>query len=300
MGGAPQTTTTPNLTTPQQNRVYHIVPMPELPEVESIKRYLIDQKIPNAIIQRVEIGWPDSIVVPANDIESFANRISHKRISNITRRGKYIVSTLFDQQDTQSHLVLHMGMTGSLHVRNASDPPVRYRRAAIFLDDTRRIELNDYRRWAKLWALDDPSLAYPKLGPEPWDITPTDFATRLRSRRLRIKPALLDQSIIAGVGNIYADESLHRTGISPLRRTNRISTQRLTQLHHNIIKSLNRAINHITTHPSEDGSPYVVDAYDDRMRITRTPNSPCPTCHQPTKNTKIAGRTAYHCPNCQH
>ena len=274
--------------------------MPELPEVESIKRYLIAQNIPNSTIQRVEIGWPDSIAAPASDIETFANRVSRKRITSINRRGKYIVSTLSDQQDTQSHLVLHMGMTGSLHVRNPSDPPVKYRRAAIFLHDDRRIELNDYRRWAKLWALDDPTEAYPNLGPEPWDISPADFANRLRSRRTRIKPALLDQAIIAGVGNIYADEALHHTGISPLRRTNRISTLRLTQLHANIISTLNHAIQFITTHPSQDGSPYVVDAYDDRMTLTRNPNSPCPTCHQPTKNTKISGRTAYHCPKCQH
>ncbi len=286
--------------TPGLNRVYHIVPMPELPEVESIKRYLVAQNIPNSTIQRVEIGWPDSIAAPAADIETFANRVSRKRINTINRRGKYIVSTLSDQHDTESHLVLHMGMTGSLHVRNPSDPPVKYRRAAIFLEDNRRIELNDYRRWGKLWALDNPSDAYPNLGPEPWDLTPDEFANRLRPRRSRIKPALLDQSIIAGVGNIYADESLHQTGISPLRRANRISTQRLTRLHANIIDTLNHAIQFISTHPSQDGSPYVVDAYDDRMRITRTPNSPCPTCQHPISSRQISGRTAYHCPKCQH
>ena len=274
--------------------------MPELPEVESIRRYLVASNIQGATIQRVEIGWPDSIAAPAADIETFANKVSNTQIGSLDRRGKYLVSPLIDRDETQSHLVLHMGMTGSLHIRNPNDDPVRYRRAAFYLNDDRRIELNDSRRWARLWAVDDPTIAFPRLGPEPWDLTPDQFADRIRSKRSRIKPTLLDQSLIAGVGNIYADEALHRTRISPLRRCNRISLTRLHQLHTKILAVLDHALNHITTHPSPDGSPYVVDAHDARMRIPRTPNSTCPTCHQPTTSRRISGRTAYYCQNCQH
>ena len=274
--------------------------MPELPEVESIRRYLVASNIENATVERVEIGWSDSIAAPAADIETFAARVSRKRIANIDRRGKYLIAALSDDHGAESHLVLHMGMTGSLHVRNLDQPPVRYRRAAIYLHDNRRIELNDYRRWGRLWAVDDPVAAFPYLGPEPWDITTSQFVNRFRTRRARIKPALLDQSILAGVGNIYADEALHRTGISPLRRCNRVSTERLTHLHANVIAVLKHAIQFISSHPSSDGSPYVVDAYDARMRITRTPASPCPTCQQSITSRRIAGRTAYYCAKCQH
>ena len=274
--------------------------MPELPEVESIRRYLVASNIENTTIERVEIGWPDSVVSPVADIEAFATRVSRKRIANINRRGKYIIALLSGGLGTESHLVLHMGMTGSLHVRDLDEPPVQYRRAAIYLDDNRCIELNDYRRWAKLWAVDDPAIAFPYLGPEPWDLTSSQFVNRFRTRRTRIKPALLDQAIMAGVGNIYADEALHRTGISPLRRCNRVSNKRLIDLHSNVIAVLKHAIQFISSHPSSDGSPYVVDAYDARMRITRTPASPCPTCQHPIKSRKIAGRTAYYCVNCQH
>ena len=274
--------------------------MPELPEVESIRRYLVASNIENTTIERVEVGWQDSIAAPKSDIEAFADSVSRKRITSINRRGKYLVSTLFDQQDSQSHLVLHMGMTGSLHIRNQDQDSVKYRRAAIFLHDNRRIELNDYRRWAKLWAVDDPRSAFPRLGPEPWNLSPNEFVERIRTRRARIKPALLDQNILAGVGNIYADESLHRTGISPLRRCNRISTERLRRLHANIIAVLEHAIDYISTHPSKDGSPYVVDAYDDRMRVQRRPDSLCPDCPEPVTSRRIAGRTAYYCPACQH
>ena len=212
--------------------------MPELPEVESIRRYLVASNIQGATIQRVEIGWPDSIAAPAADIEAFANKVSNTQIGPLDRRGKYLVSPLIDRNESQSHLVLHMGMTGSLHVRNPDDDPVRYRRAAFYLNDDRRIELNDSRRWARLWAVDDPTIAFPRLGPEPWDLTPDQFADRIRSKRSRIKPTLLDQSLIAGVGNIYADEALLSTGISPVRRCNRISLTRLHQLHTKILAVL--------------------------------------------------------------
>ena len=274
--------------------------MPELPEVESIRRYLVANNIENTTIERVEVGWQDSIAAPKADIEAFADSVSHKRITSINRRGKYLIAALSDGHSAQSHLVLHMGMTGSLHIRNPNEDSVRYRRASFHLDDNRRIELNDSRRWARMWAVANPSMAFPRLAPDPWDISPSQFVERLRAKRSRIKPTLLDQSIIAGVGNIYADESLLRTGISPLRRCNRISTERLRRLHANIIAVLEHAIQFISTHPSEDGSPYVVDAYDDRMRVQRRPDSPCPDCPEPVTSRRIAGRTAYYCPACQH
>ena len=274
--------------------------MPELPEVESIRRYLVSNDLSGRCIERVEVGWPDSIAAPASDIETFANRVSHKRITALSRRGKYLIATLSDDLDATSHLVLHMGMTGSLHIRNPNEDTVRYRRATIFLDDNRRIELNDSRRWARMWAVANPSMAFPRLAPDPWELSLAEFLQRLRAKRSRIKPTLLDQSIIAGVGNIYADEALHRTRISPLRRCNRISAARLQQLHSNIITVLEHAIEFISTHPSEDGSPYVVDAYDDRMTITRNSTSQCPDCNQPVTSRRIAGRTAYYCQNCQH
>ena len=273
--------------------------MPELPEVESIRRYLVASEIEGTTITRVEVGWPDSIAKPKADIEALANRVSKQRIGSLDRRGKYLIVPLIGENDVTSFLVLHMGMTGSLHIRNSNDNPVRYRRAVIFLNDGRRIELNDSRRWARLWAVTDASLAFPRLGTEPWDLTTEEFAERVRSKKSRIKPALLDQALIAGVGNIYADEALHRTGISPMRRCNRISVKRLIDLHANIIAVLEHAIKFISTHPSADGSPYVVDAYDERMRVQRRPDSRCPDCRGPVTSVRIAGRTAYFCRECQ-
>ena len=274
--------------------------MPELPEVESIRRYLVSRRLEGEKIQRVEIGWADSVAAPRHDIEGFANAVSGKRIGSIDRRGKYLIMPLGDTDHTSSNLVLHMGMTGSVHIRDPRETSVKYRRAVLYLDDGRRVELNDSRRWARLWCVDEVKEAFPNLGPEPWDLTSSDFAHRVKSKRARIKPVLLDQKLVAGVGNIYADESLHRTGISPLRRCNRISAKRLQQLHSNIIAVLEHAIEFISTHPSEDGSPYVVDAYDDRMRVSRGSKSICPDCGQAIISKSISGRTAYYCARCQH
>lgn len=274
--------------------------MPELPEVESIRRYLVSKRLKGKIIQRVEVGWADSVAAPRHDTEGFANAVSGKRIGSIDRRGKYLIAPLRDAVDTSSHLILHMGMTGSVHVRDSGETSVKYRRAALYLDDGRRIELNDSRRWARLWCAEKLEHAFPNLGPEPWDLTPNEFAQRVKSKRSRIKPALLDQNLVAGVGNIYADESLHRTGISPLRRCNRISVARLEILHSAITAVLEHAIEFISTHPSADGSPYVVDAYDERMRVTRGSKSNCPDCGQAIVSRSIGGRTAYYCLRCQH
>ena len=274
--------------------------MPELPEIESIRRYLVANGIEGSRIERVEVGWSDSVAAPDRDIEGFANGVSGARIGKLGRRGKYLILPLESSGRGERYLVLHMGMTGSLHIRNQGEESVRFRRAAVFLGDGRRIELNDSRRWARLWCVNDATDAFPRLAPEPWDMRPEELADRLRSKRSRIKPTLLDQSVIAGVGNIYADESLIRSGISPLRRCNRISVARIKHLHQSIIEVLDHAIGYISTHPSEDGSPFVVDAYDDRMRIKRrTKDATCPMCRSKLTSQRIAGRTAYCCRKCQ-
>ncbi len=273
--------------------------MPELPEVESIRRYLVAYGIEGKCIERVEIGWSDSVAVPMNDIEGFATAVSGSQIGALTRRGKYLIAPLESPSESRMNLVMHMGMTGSLHIRRSKDSSVRYRRATFFLDDEQRIELNDSRRWARIWCVEDATKAFPMLGPEPWELTAEQFVKRIRAKRSRIKPTLLNQSLIAGVGNIYADESLHRSGISPLRRCNRVAASRLIDLHGSIIDVLEHAIDFISSHPSEDGSPYVVDAHDERMRLQRVARSTCPNCVDFLTSLRIAGRTAYYCRRCQ-
>lgn len=287
--------------------------MPELPEIESIGRYLVGAGVVGREVVDVDIKWDRCVAMPLCDPDGFTSMVSGHRISDISRRGKYLIVRLTrissdgvdigcackDKGNDDLFMVLHMGMTGSLHVRAESDVELRYTRTILWLDDGRRIELNDPRKWSKLWVTRDVDAVLSHLGPDPWDITGLDFAERIGVRRSRIKSVLLDQSLVAGVGNIYADESLHLAGISPMRRANRISKDRLTALHSCIVDVLGRAIEFICSHPSPDGSPYVVDAYDDRMRLGRRADAECPRCGVGLISRVIGGRTAYYCGVCQ-
>ncbi len=256
------------------------------------------QRIEGRRFTRIEIAWPNSIVSPRSDAEAFVDMVIGPRIGKIGRRGKYLILPLIDHC-AKRFMLLHMGMTGSLHVRSGAEPELRHTRTIFWMDDSRRIELNDPRKWAKLWMSYDSDAVLSRLGPEPKDISEEEFAARVARRRSRIKSLLLDQSLIAGVGNIYADEALHRAGISPLRRSNRISRNRLQELHSAIIETLDHAVRFIALHPSPDGSPYVVNAYDGRMRLSRNDVGRCPVCAAQIKRRRINGRTAFYCISCQ-
>ncbi len=199
-------------------------------------------------------------------------------------------------------LGLHMGMTGRLGVMGPEEESFRYRRLSLFLDDERRLELDDVRRWAMVRLEEDIESFTAGMGPDALDpeFTASEFADRVSARRSAVKSVLLDQKVLAGVGNIYADEALLIVGISPSRRADRISAGRLETLHGTIVGVLENALAFIESHPDDKGRPYVIDAQDDRMQITRKPGAPCPQCGTSQKAKKFGGRTAYYCPSCQH
>lgn len=289
--------------------------MPELPEVESLRRYLISQRVPGHTIVAVEAKWPKTIKAPGR--AEFTTGLAGRTVEDVQRRGKYLLLPLcaidLDPLDSGSResvaarssrasvLVLHMGMTGSLTVMTPEDEPQRFAHTTFFLDDERRIELNDPRKWASIWLVEHADEVVGGLGPEPLDpdFTAADFARRVHGRRSPVKAVLMDQSVVAGVGNIYADEALLRAGISPFRRAHRISPTRLRALHAAVVETLRDATGYIVENAGEDGRPFVVDAHDDRMRITRRKGAPCPECGAPLRARALGNRTAYYCRNCQ-
>jgi len=198
-------------------------------------------------------------------------------------------------------LGLHMGMTGQLNVLNSDEPDPRFTRALFTLTNDLRVALVDPRRWAKLQYFETLDQALKGLGPDALDpdLTGERFVQSFLGRTAQIKPLLLNQSIIAGVGNIYADESLHRVEISPDRRANDIPAERYKALLLAIRESLEHALEFIQNHPDDRGRPYIVDAHDDRMHLLRKPGSFCPRCEIPLVTQKFGGRTAYFCSNCQ-
>ena len=269
--------------------------MPELPEVESLRRYLVSKRVPGRVITSAIADWPgvENTVDGAAGLATLPGR----RIMSAKRHGKQLVLPL-----DRGVLGLHMGMTGRLIILGPDDEPLRYTRYTFTLDNGRRIELDDVRRWAGAVLTGSEDELTGRLGPDAIDpaFTAEMFVERISGRRSPIKPMLMDQSILAGVGNIYADEALLRSGISPARRAHRISRSRLERLHEDLSEVLNEAIGFIAANPDEHGAPYVVDAYDGRMRLTRKRGAPCPTCTAPIKSRKFGGRTAYYCPGCQH
>jgi formamidopyrimidine-DNA glycosylase len=195
-----------------------------------------------------------------------------------------------------------MGMTGRLGVMAPEDESFRYRRLALYLDDERRLELDDVRRWAMVRLEDNAEAFTAGMGPDALDpdFTAAQFVERVSARRSPIKSVLLDQKVLAGVGNIYADEVLLIVGIAPSRRADKISAGRLESLHVTIVGVLENALAFIESHPDDQGRPYVIDAQDDRMQIPRKEGAPCPQCETALKSRKFGGRTAYYCPSCQH
>ncbi|MEX0763273.1 MAG: DNA-formamidopyrimidine glycosylase family protein [Dehalococcoidia bacterium] len=268
--------------------------MPELPEVESLRRYLTASGMCGRTIAAVEARWP-GIENSLDGMGGLAG-LPGRRMESIHRHGKQLLVIL-----DRGVLGLHMGMTGSLVVRHPEDEPLKYAHTTLFLDDERRIELTDPRRWASVVLAGHATELTGGLGPDALDpdFTADSLIERLSGRRMAIKPLLLDQRMLAGVGNIYADEALHRAGISPLRRTNRISRERLARLHAAIRETLESATEYIVAHPVSDGRPLVVDAYDGRMMMPRRRGEPCPSCGHPIRSHAFNNRTAYYCPACQ-
>ena len=268
--------------------------MPELPEVENIRRYLIARRVPGRRITGAEVRWPRLVKAP--DLEGFVTGVIGRRVGAVMRHGKYLLLSL-----DRGVLGLHMGMTGSVRVAGPDDAAERFVHATLRFDDGRRIDLNDPRKWASLWLVDRADQIVGDLGPDAVDPTFTvdDFVSRVERRSAPIKSVLLDQAVLAGVGNIYADEALFRAGIRPTRPANRISRPRLELLHRAVLDSLAHAVEYIGGHPLADGRPFVVDAYDGRMDLPRRGGGPCPKCGTRVRTHAFGNRTAYYCPRCQ-
>lgn len=275
--------------------------MPELPEVESLRRYLVREGLTGSVIERVVVeskASPDKGTGAIIGTEQLPGR----RIERLERRGKQIAAVL-----DVGVLGLHMGMTGRIDVLAPEEPVPRFTRVEFHLGNPGianggfRMVLADPRRWGMVQRFADLDEAFGGLGPDALDpnFTAEHFAKAVSRRTSPIKPLLLNQSLVAGVGNIYADEALHRIGISPSRRANRISGKNLHALYWAIRESLEHALEFIQNHPDDRGRPFIVDAHDDRMRLLRKSGSFCPRCEIPLRTKKFGGRTAYFCGNCQ-
>lgn len=289
--------------------------MPELPEVEIIRRGL-DKTVRGAHIEAVDAVWPPYIdAAPAK----IAISVVGHRIGAVNRRGKLLIVDL----NGGSHLLIHLMMTGQIVVQRRGHTvvagghptpdilgpmPNPWTRAIVTLSAGRMLYVNDSRKFGRIRVLNTTELAtdpfLSRLGPEPLDdgFTVVVLQSRLaRHRSAPIKAALLDQSTIAGLGNIYTDECLHLAGIDPRQPTATISITQIRRLHDAIQTTLRDAVEHGGT----SSAGYVNkarhhDSFLDHARLFDRQGQPCIVCGTPIERIHVAGRGTNYCPHCQH
>ncbi len=274
--------------------------MPELPEVETLRRGMERLLVGRRIIG-VRVLVPKMIKGTITDSAQFGEKLRNTRVESVGRRGKHLIFTL----DSGYYLLLHLKMRGQLLVVPCRAPDEKYLAAALETDDGREIRFHDMWTWGELRLLTGDELAAHSplvgMGPEPLsdDWTPEALKQALARRsRTSVKAALLDQTVVAGVGNIYADEALFRSGVRSLRACGSLGDDEIARLHREIRSVLTEAIG---------GGGTTSDNYVDAEgqvgrytpRVYDRGGQPCVSCGATLERIKVTGRGTVFCPSCQ-
>ena len=281
--------------------------MPELPEVETVVRGLQDA-LPGRNIIGIRLGKTDFI----DDPVALGESLPGMRIASVERIGKFIHLQLAPNaaappkgagpSNAPSHLIVHLGMTGRLVVRDAGEPAPPHTHVFFELDDGRELRYTDIRRFGQMLLLDDAKVAElrSRLGEDALTISPEEFRRRLAGRRARIKALLLDQSVLRGVGNIYADESLWRARLHPARLAAKLTQEEIDRLRNCVRRVLGDAIrlrgSSISDFVDSDGQP---GGYQRWHRVYAREAKPCYRCKTIIRRVIVAGRSSHFCPRCQ-
>lgn len=271
--------------------------MPELPEVETIVRGL-RKKIVREKVQAVKLLRRS--LLEDGSIKNLDRALKGQTVNEICRRGKYIIIT-FSKGHT---LVTHLRMTGKFIVSSDKSSPSRYCRMVITFENNTRLFYDDLRALGRLNLLKPgrQPKALEKLGPEPLepDFTIAKLTENLSSIDREIKDALMDQKIIAGIGNIYAAEICFRARINPTRRTGRLTTKDIRTLHRAIVKIIDAAVNlHGTTFSDYRDIDGARGKFQKFLKIYGKQDQQCPRCSTPIRRIKQKQRSTCFCPKCQ-
>jgi formamidopyrimidine-DNA glycosylase len=248
-------------------------------------------------ITGAQILWPRVVLSPS--VEEFVSGVSGRRITDIRRRGKYLLLDL-DGRPTRV-LILHFRMTGLLLVREAGPEKPRYTRNVLALEDGSELCFVDRRKLGVMWLVGDETDVLAGLGPDPLDpgFTPEVLAQRLSGRAVAVKALLCDQGIVAGIGNIYADEVLFASGIHPLKRGGLLSQDEIQRLHRAIVVRLTEAIHQLAPLSEEAGPATESMEGLERLLVPRSEGPPCGACGTPVRRIAVRGRSSYFCCRCQ-
>jgi formamidopyrimidine-DNA glycosylase len=277
--------------------------MPELPEVETIVRGL-RKTLPGRRIVSLTLGKTDFMDDPA----AVEQHVPGRRIEAVERYGKMMLLRLSpangaeNGEAARAALLVHLGMTGHLAPSPAAQPAEKHTHVCFLLDDGRELRYTDPRRFGRMAFLSEALLGdvLKPLGADPLEVSEPGFSSRIRSRRARIKALLLDQHVLRGVGNIYADESLWRAKIHPARLGSQLARKQAAALHRALREILLRAIqlrgSSISDFLDAAGEP---GEYQRRHRAYGREGKSCPRCRTKIRRAQVAGRSSYFCPRCQ-
>jgi formamidopyrimidine-DNA glycosylase len=280
--------------------------MPELPEVETIVRSLrapynqkgvaeqalnARQGVVGRIISGSTVLWERTLAEPS--LEEFLERIRSQPIRAVERRGKFIVLPL--DEDT---LLIHLRMSGDLRVENGSAPVQNHDRLLIDFTDGDRLVFNDTRKFGRVWLVKDIQSVVGGLGPEPFDdsFNGSVLYERLKNSSRAIKTLLLDQTMIAGIGNIYSDEALHRAGLHPLLPGRELDPSQSERLLFSIRETLAEGI--LRNGASFDWV-YRGGDFQNHFRVYQRTGEPCLVCGTKIERQVINQRSSHYCPKCQ-
>jgi formamidopyrimidine-DNA glycosylase len=280
--------------------------MPELPEVETVRRGL-QRQTTGLEIARVLVHRPRVIAAPAQDPAEFCRALSGRTVQEWRRRGKYLIAAL-----DRGQWGVHLRMTGHFHwlerISAASTAPCRHTRVQIWNSNGDELRFVDIRSFGQMWWV-PPGLASEtvitglnRLGPEPFSeaFSAEHLQQRLKGSTRPIKNALLDQSLVAGVGNIYADESLFAAGILPQTRSNQLGRNQLERLRQALVEVLQTSIGAGGTTFSDFRDLTGTNGnYGGVAWVYRRSGQPCRHCGTPILRERLAGRSSHWCPTCQ-
>lgn len=272
--------------------------MPELPEVETVKETLKKQVL-NKTITDVKIYYENIIEYPTS--KEFKEKIINQKINDIKRRGKWLMFELDDY-----FLLSHLRMEGRYFIRNKKDEILKHEHVSFTLDNNLELRYLDTRKFGKMHLIEKDEILNRKplneLGLEPWDknLNINYLKEKYKNKKLPIKTVILDQSIIVGIGNIYADEILFLSKLNPLKKANELNNNDLENIIENTKITLEKAIKlggtTIRTYESSEG---VHGRFQQELLVHSKENEHCPNCSEIILKTRVGGRGTYYCPKCQ-
>jgi formamidopyrimidine-DNA glycosylase len=264
--------------------------VPELPEVETIARKVRPILVGKRILS-ASLRWRRTLALPSP--AAFEKRLVGQRVEAVSRRAKFLRLQL--SRDT---LLIHLRMSGDLTAIVGSYRPARHDRLILDLSGDTHLVFNDARKFGRVWLTEDPDAILAHLGPEPLadDFTPADLYARLHQRHRLLKPLLLDQTFLAGLGNIYTDEALHLARLHPLLRSDAVTSDQAARLWRAIREVLGEGIRR---NGASIDWVYRGGDFQNHFRVYGRTGKPCPVCGTPIERMVVGQRGTHYCPKCQ-